>query len=360
MIKTLSPLLLFFLSISVEIIALISLRLIGIDWDYHIDAVTYVEKSQSVSRAIASSGNIFAALNNGYYILVDLLGSNPRNIITLNIALYGLTNIFIAKLMRPFRHKNYAYFEYLVLFNPYRIYLGTTLLKDTLLCFLIVTGFYFYHFKKNKELNFDPEGSIKNDNLNYILRKFFIDKIVYCFCCITLIFFAVRSIFYLILIPNFLSKISNFRSFFYLILLVFGINFLISNFTGGNIINNFVSTSNVNMDFRSYGAIPNFSTFGTWGILLKVVFWPLFYITGVFILFSPTIELFFISIGISLVFLMQIREKIIIPIGTLIGFIFFAGITNGFLSFARYSLPIWLISVIIIYRKNKIIVDERY
>ena len=114
------------------------------------------------------------------------------------------------------------------------------------------------------------------------------------------------------------------------------------------------------MDFRSYGAIPNFSSFGTLGILLKIIFWPLFYITGIFLLFSPSIELFFISIGISLVFLLQIRDKIAIPVGTVIGFVFFAGITNGFLSFARYSLPIWLISVIIIYRRNKIFIDEQY
>ena len=357
--KLLSPLLLFLLSISLEIIALILLRLIGIDWDYHIDAVTYVEKSQLVSSAVFNNGNIiFKALNNGYYLLVNLLGSNPANIITFNIILFGLTNILITKLMRPFRHKNHAYFEYLVLFNPYRVYLGTTLLKDTLLCFLLVTAYYFYHFKKNKDLY--KEGSIKKDNQYLILRKFFIDKIIFITCCITLIFFAVRSIFYLILLPNFLSKINNLRSFFYFIFIILIINFLINNFTGGNIINNFESASNVNMDFRSYGAIPNFTSFGSLGVLLKIILWPLFYITGIFILFSPNIELFFISIGISLVFLLQIREKITIPIGTVIGFIFFAGITNGFLSFSRYSLPVWLISVIIIYRKNKIFIDEKY
>tara|TARA_Y100000589_G_scaffold52474_1_gene43716 strand:- start:61 stop:1137 length:1077 start_codon:yes stop_codon:yes gene_type:complete len=358
MIKPLSPLLLFLVSISVEIIALILLRLIGIDWDYHIDAVTYVEKSKSISSAIFNNGNIIGALNNGYYLFVDLLGSNPGNIITFNIILYGFTNILITKLMRPFRHKNYAYFEYLVLFNPYRVYLGTTLLKDTLLCFLLVTAYYFYHFKKNKE--FKNKSLIKNNNQDLILRSFYIDKIIFISCCIALIFFAVRSIFYLTLLPNFLSKISNLKNLLYLIVLIFGINFLISNFTGGNIIYNFESASNVNMDFRSYGAIPNFSSFGNWGILLKIILWPLFYISGIFIFFSPSIELFFISIGISLVFLMQIREKITIPIGTIIGFVFFAGITNGFLSFARYSLPIWLISVIIIYRKNKNFIDAQF
>ena len=357
MIRLLSPGLLFFVSISIEIIALLFLRFIGIDWDYHIDAVTYVEKSQSISTAIINNGNILGALNNGYYLIVNLLDSNPGYIITLNIILYGLTNIIITKLMRPFRHKNHAYFEYLLLFNPYRVYLGTTLLKDTLICFLLVTAFYFYHFKRNKEFN--SEGLIKN-KIDIILRKFFIDKILYIIFSITLIFIAVRSIFYLLLFPNFLNKINNFRSIFYFIILILGINFLIINFTGGNIINSFQSASNINMDFRSYGAIPNFSNFGTMGILLKIISWPLFYISGTFIIFSPSLELFFISIGISLVFIMQIREKIIIPIGTVIGFMFFAGITNGFLSFARYSLPIWFLSVIITYRKNKIFINERY
>ena len=113
MIKLLSPGLLFFVSISLEIIALLLLRLIGIDWDYHIDAVTYVEKSKSISNVIIDNGNILGALNNGYYLLVNLLDSNPGYIISLNIILYGLTNIFITKLMRPFRHKNHAYFEYI-------------------------------------------------------------------------------------------------------------------------------------------------------------------------------------------------------------------------------------------------------
>ena len=93
MIKTLSPLLLFFVSISVEIIALISLRLIGIDWDYHIDAVTYVEKSQvymkigqelnvnikqkePIARVITSDSIFYLDKNSNFMSLSKLKSSN--------------------------------------------------------------------------------------------------------------------------------------------------------------------------------------------------------------------------------------------------------------------------------------------
>ena len=67
----------FWISILIEIISIASLRFIGIDWDYHVDSVTYVEKSAYIAEKIISSGNIFVGLNNSYYLLVNFLQSNP-------------------------------------------------------------------------------------------------------------------------------------------------------------------------------------------------------------------------------------------------------------------------------------------
>ena len=354
MIKLLSPGLLFFVSIGLELIALLTLRLIGIDWDYHIDAVTYVEKSRIVKTAIFQSGNFLTALNNGYYILVDFLNSKPSNIITFNILLFGLTNLFIAAIMRPFRNKNYIYFEYLILFNPYRIYLGTTLLKDSLVCFLVIIAYYFFNFFKIV--------MSRSNNLfkkyHLLIRKLLVDKLIFIGCLILLPFIGLRTILYLIVFPNSFQKIKNFRGLIYLICLVFILNYFVIYFTGSGILSAFNSATSVNMDFRDYGAIPNFSSFGYLGIILKIFLWPFLYITGLFIIFSPSLELFFISFGISLVYLLLLKQKVSIPIGSIIGFVFFAGITNGFLSFARYSLPLWLISVIIIYCNNKSFIHE--
>ena len=40
----------FWISILIEIISIASLRFIGIDWNYHVDSVTYVEKSAYVAE----------------------------------------------------------------------------------------------------------------------------------------------------------------------------------------------------------------------------------------------------------------------------------------------------------------------
>ena len=69
--------------------------MLGIDWDYHVDAVTYVEKSASVAAYILDSGQF---LNNSYYLVVDALDSIPNNIICFNIFIYSLTNYVIAHL----------------------------------------------------------------------------------------------------------------------------------------------------------------------------------------------------------------------------------------------------------------------
>ena len=85
----------FWISITVELIALFLLRSIGIDWDYHIDAVTYVEKSEIISKYLLSENSFLAFLNNGYYFLVYILKSKPIAIISLNIFLYSFTNYLI-------------------------------------------------------------------------------------------------------------------------------------------------------------------------------------------------------------------------------------------------------------------------
>ena len=69
MVKILPLYSVFWISILIEIISIAFLRIIGVDWDYHVDSVTYVEKSAYISNTIISTGNIFVALNNLYYYL---------------------------------------------------------------------------------------------------------------------------------------------------------------------------------------------------------------------------------------------------------------------------------------------------
>ena len=117
-----------------------------------------------------------------------------------------------------------------------------------------------------------------------------------------------------------------------------------------DVFSSFKNASLTSMDFREYGRIPNFATFGIFGIILRIFIWPIFYISGLFIVFSPSLELFLIAIGIVFV-LFNLQKLNIVPIfpGAFLNYTFFAGITSGFLSFGRYVLPAWILSSIIIY-----------
>lgn len=334
----------FWISIAVEIISLFLLRSIGIDWDYHIDAVTYVEKSEIISKYLLQENSFFAFLNNGYYFLVYILKSKPVTIISLNIFLYSFTNYLIVLLMRPFAHRFYSSFEYLILFNPYRVYLGTTLLKDTLICFLLILTYYSFNLLKVK--NLFSKVSIKTNN---ILRKTFF-LFVSLMSSIGLLFLALRSAFYLLLITRVFDNPKKIKSLILLVLLLLFIN----NYFEGNIFNSFKDASSVNMDFRDYGSVANFSSFGNFGFLIRMILWPIFFVSGIFFVFSPSLELLLISFGIFLIFFIFLKLRSLpFLVISFLNFAFFAGITSGFLSYARYSLPTWLLSSIIIYIKKR-------
>ena len=128
MIKILPLKSIFIVSFLVEIIALFLVRTIGIDWDYHPDAVTYIKHSDGISRDVynmifnpnychinlftACIKNMFLIANKGFYFLVSFLRSEKINILILNIVLFSITNYYITLILRPFKHKYYGWFEY--------------------------------------------------------------------------------------------------------------------------------------------------------------------------------------------------------------------------------------------------------
>ena len=325
------------ISILIEIISIASLRFIGIDWDYHVDSVTYVEKSAYISEKIISSGNIFIGLNNSYYLLVNFLQSNPNYIIIFNSIIFSLTNLFLVLILRPYRHKFYGTFEYLILFNPYRVYLGTTLLKDTLLIFLLVVSYYFFHLTKHSTRFRSNIANLIGKSLTLITS-------------VLSIFFAGRTILYLFLLPRFLDRLKNLKAIIGILLFFVFMNAITNHYINMDIFSSFANASRTSMDFRDYGRIPNFATFGILGTILRTFIWPIFYLSGLFIIFSPSLELFLIAIGIVFV-LFNLQKLNIIPIfpGAFLSYTFFAGITSGFLSFGRYVLPAWILSSVILY-----------
>ena len=333
-------------SILIELIALFFIRLIGIDWDYHVDSVTYITFSEAVTEKVLKS-KLFplSLLNQGFYILVDFLDSSPNNIISFNILIFAITNHFIALCLRPFRHKYYILFEYLILFNPYRVYLGTAILKDNFVIFLLVIGFYFWQYKIYPKIL-----KLDHDNISKTFKSLFLLRIIISITAfIILIITRIASVIYLLMIPR---KLDDLRSKSSLLIILFVI-LIINNYFDGNIINTFTNAGNTNMNFREYGNVPNFSNLGELGTILRTIFWPILFTSGSFIIFTPSPEMILIATGTSLVFFIQIKLKNNhFLTNSFLNYFFFAGITSGFLSFARYSMPIWLLSSIIIYIKS--------
>ena len=355
MIKILPLKTIFLISFLVEIIALFLIRIIGIDWDYHPDAVTYIKQSSGISRDIfnmifypnychnnlfnAFIKNMFLVANKGFYFIVNFLSSEKKNILIFNFFIFSITNYYIALILRPFKHKYYGWFEYLVLFNPYRVYLATAILKDTTVIFLLIISFYFY-----------SKNDLKNNYKNLKKRSYdFFGKLSFLFFYFVSVVVALRSIIYLIVIPRFFDNLKKFKPLILIVFLIIGLNY----FFESGILTAFNNASFTDMNFRDYGNIPNFSSLGTFGTILRIIIWPILYVTGIFFIFSPSIKLSLIALGIILISFILFKLKKSFFLGSsFLSMAFFAGITSGFLSFSRYVLPVWLLSIMVIYIKE--------
>jgi len=130
----------FVFSFFFALLLLMAERLIGIGWDFHPDSVTYVTESTTVSKAIFE-GQLSDLINNAYYVVCYFLNESIFDITLFNLTLYSITNIFLAKVHWGFdsgRKNIFSIFLLLLLLNPYRAHLATTVLKDTLIIFLVV------------------------------------------------------------------------------------------------------------------------------------------------------------------------------------------------------------------------------
>ena len=112
-------------------------RAVGLGWDFHPDSVTYATTSEAVYESIVE--NWIGLFNNGYYVVAYLLGESIVAITLMNMLVFALTNGFIYKLIREKSHYPVTgALMLLLLLNPYRVHLSTTLLKETLIIFLLI------------------------------------------------------------------------------------------------------------------------------------------------------------------------------------------------------------------------------
>jgi hypothetical protein len=297
--------LIFSFSIGLSISMLLIERMVGIDWDFHPDVITYVTISDSVAEHIYDTPlNI---MNNAHYLWVSFLGSNVGLVVAFNMFFWGITNLILYNSIVDKVKEKGSYFLWgifiLFLFSPYRMHLSTTMLKDTIIILLLTCIF-----------------SLRNKWLPIIF----------------LFIWRLAAIFYFI---NLLSRrLLIFTLFFGLIATYFSFDFIFEYAA---------KQDEADMQFRDFDLVPAFKEYGIIGTLLRISLWPVIALTGAYAVISPSLFFFPLAIGSisSLILSLFIvsRFNFFSYLQIFLGMALFAFFATGFTTFIRYVYP--LISV---------------
>lgn len=293
---------LFIASVGVALILLMVERMVGIGWDYHPDAVTYVKTySNVISNIINSHGRDL--LTQLYFVFSWLLGGNVTALIGVNIAVYALTNCIIYHWLRKFSSSKIDFVcVLLIIFFPYRMHLAVHVLKDTfLIAFLVISivGFRFFMFPA--------------------------------------ILMSARSIFYF---PSFLK----YRGAFFCL-----VGFVVALFLFDGFREWVISMSNLDFRFRAYDAVPTFSNIAN-GSFIRALTWPFLFLTGGFIFLSPGALMLPLALGqfLAQLAVLKLFKRPIFSLGLFLSIAFMAFISPGFTTFFRYSTPIFVLFPLIL------------
>jgi hypothetical protein len=289
-------------------------RLLGIPWDFHPDAETYVTSSYSIALNILD--NPTQLFNNGHYAVTALMNSNVILITVCNCVLFSITNSMIYKYLKSESGVKRGVFYYLILFgylfNPYRMHLATTILKDTFVIFLLV-------------------HSLVN-------RKFFISALF------MLVYRLASIIYFSLFVPR-----RYFKYFFMISIVVFV-------FVSDTLISHMNDMNEVHMQFRDFDLIPSFQNLGLTGSIMRAILWPIISLTGLFYLISPAVQYFPLAAGsffilIYCIFYVDCKlNDFLMPVFIMA---MFALLVTGYTSYFRYIFPVVVtLPIYLIYIKN--------
>jgi hypothetical protein len=298
----------FLASVFICTLALLFEQAIGINWDFHPDAVNYV----TVYNDVVSS-SILALPNQLYFYIAYVAKGNISVLIALNILAFSITNLIFFKeyssYSKVFNKKSLVYL-FLLIFTPYRIHLAIHVLKDTLviLFFTLIVG------SKKIRLN-----SI------LLLTSLFLMRVY------SLIYFSLFFRIRLLLLS--LLTLFILMAFFDIALL----DFILER--------NFAEMHN-----RAFDTIPSFSDFGLMGTLTRMVVWPVLLISGYFIVLAP--NLFFAPIFLEIIATRLWSWRFLRSAGLNLNLIFclalISALVNSFTAFLRYAYPLLVVMPIIL------------
>lgn len=279
-------------------------RFVGIDWDYHVDSLHYIFDGPKVYAQMDSAVK-------GYYEFLNLLGFNKNIVLFANAVIFVATNIIAASLFKNIG-VNYLrnVWGLFFFFNPYRIHLALTPLKETLLIFFLVLAIRV------------PWGKLLLAVSSAFIRP---ASIVYYYWFID-------------------SK----RTRLGLIILLVGL-LVVFNEAFFRVLHNSAET---NLVTREWDRVPHFQELGVLGNFLRALFWPLFLLSGLYFLMSPSAIYFalcFTTVPTGLFLLTRVRMSQFLDFYAALGGI--ALVVPGFTSYQRYVFPLIACGVLIQFRR---------
>ena len=286
-------------------------RAVGLGWDFHPDSVTYATTSETVYESIVE--NWFGLFNNGYYVVAYFLGESIAAITLMNMLVFALTNGFIYKLIRE--KSNYPVTEalmLLLLLNQYRVHLSTTLLKETLIIFLLIL-------------------IVSSTNSARVLP------------IVGMFILRIAS-------PLYLTVLMSKRLLFYGFLAVC----LITVFYWDAALGRIIEFNVQEMRLRDFDTIPTFQEYGLWGAFLRGIVWSLLAVSGLFALVSPAPAYVPLAVGsiMTLIFLKKATGSFKIPLQLLVVTSLFGVMVTGFTAYIRYIYPVLIAWPLIALMKN--------
>ena len=328
---------LFLISVCASVIFLyIERKILGISSTYHPDSALYIDSSAFKAYAFLSfefslmknlqnlftnlfHGTIYFSISNLFYELNKISDFNfnqYRSLIKLNIFLFCITNLIILNaFIKNSENYKIKFFICILIyfFLPYKLHLAVNILKETFVLFFLVLYLFYsniYTFIISFILGTSLRSLFSLYFLNYLNFKNIFSK------------------------KNFLILISILLTWLFVITLFISIDDFTSSFL------NFIYERNfADMGGRNYDNIPNFSEKGYWGILLRVILWPFFFLTGTFIFYSDSFFLNILAFEIIILQLMTFfcRKKFVISAGLIIFLFLLSLYATSFTAFFRYA-----------------------
>ncbi len=295
--------LVFVASVVCVLVALLIERRVGIAWDFHPDAVTYMTTSKDrVAELLSSGPSLKVFINNGHYFLSALLLQNRLLVTGLNVFVFAVTNVIFFRLHKRVLPNLKGFVSFLLLaallFNPYRVHLATTVLKDTLIIFFLV-GVLCSRWAQ----------------LPFV-------GLLICWRQAALLYLTLR-------IPR--------KVLAALVFVCFAAAFLY----WGRFSAFLLEYNNLNLSFRKFDMVPSLAKLGAVGIVLRVLLWPVVAISGAFFFFSPTLPFFPLFLGsvFALFYNYKVYRSFSVHWAVFLPIAFIAAVTPGFTTYYRYAFP---------------------